>query len=182
MLSRHENRKGFTLIELMIVVAIIGILAAIAIPNFLRFQAKAKASEAKANLKGIYIAESSYLRGTDYFGDFVEIGWEPVGKRLYFAYTINTDIDVDPQSTPGIIAIEPSKLDVRATNGVKGSLDFTMESPPFPSPPPTDLGLSADFDSFVAAAAGDIAPLFAGKADCWVINDNNILQHTQDGS
>ena len=51
--------KGFTLIELMIVVAIIGILAAIAIPNFLRFQARARQSEAKTNLKAIFTANKS---------------------------------------------------------------------------------------------------------------------------
>ena len=57
-----QNRKGgFTLIELMIVVAIIGILAAIAIPNFLRFQLKAKSSEGKVNLAAIRTAEESYL-------------------------------------------------------------------------------------------------------------------------
>ena len=56
-----RSKKGFTLIELMIVVAIIGILAAIAIPNFLKFQAKSKQSEAKTNLKGIFTAETSYF-------------------------------------------------------------------------------------------------------------------------
>ena len=52
--------KGFTLIELMIVVAIIGILAAIAIPNFLKFQCKAKQSEAKTGLKAIYTTQLAY--------------------------------------------------------------------------------------------------------------------------
>ncbi|MFI5216165.1 MAG: type IV pilin protein, partial [Candidatus Limnocylindria bacterium] len=52
----HTRRGGFTLIELMIVVAIIGILAAIAIPNFLKFQLKAKTSEGKTNLAAIRTA------------------------------------------------------------------------------------------------------------------------------
>ncbi|MBN2374453.1 prepilin-type N-terminal cleavage/methylation domain-containing protein [bacterium] len=60
-----KNRKGFTLIELMIVVAIIGILAAIAIPNFLTFRMKAKTSEAKANLGAIRTVEEAYKAEED---------------------------------------------------------------------------------------------------------------------
>jgi type IV pilus assembly protein PilA len=61
MFQRIRNRKGFTLVELMIVVAIIGILAAIAIPNFLQFRLKAKTSEAKSNLGAIRSTEVAYF-------------------------------------------------------------------------------------------------------------------------
>jgi type IV pilus assembly protein PilA len=54
-----KSNKGFTLIELMIVVAIIGILAAIAIPNFMRYQLRAKASERKTNLEAIFKSEEA---------------------------------------------------------------------------------------------------------------------------
>ena len=60
MSSRIKGQKGFTLIELMIVVAIIGILAAIAIPNFLQYQLRARQSEARTNLAAIKTSEVSF--------------------------------------------------------------------------------------------------------------------------
>jgi prepilin-type N-terminal cleavage/methylation domain-containing protein len=66
MLSKfHKSQKGFTLIELMIVVVIIGILAALAIPRFMRATTKAKQSEAKTLLKQIYTMEQTYRQAND---------------------------------------------------------------------------------------------------------------------
>src|ERR1700757_1968481 len=77
-------QKGFTLIELMIVVAIIGILAAIAIPNFIRFQARSKQAEAKTNLKAIFTAEKSYFGLNDHFSNVMgAIGFAPERGNRY---------------------------------------------------------------------------------------------------
>ncbi len=104
--------KGFTLIELMIVVAIIGILAAIAIPNFMRFQLKSKSSEGKVNLAAIRTAEESYMAEFGRYiaattspaayggsskipfvdvgaagANFDTIGWAPEGQ-VFFQYQV----------------------------------------------------------------------------------------------
>lgn len=95
MFSRFHNRKGFTLIELMIVVVIIGILAALAIPRFMKATAKAKQSEAKQLLKQIYTMEHTYRQANNSYGDngktsapgalftFTEIGVEIQSSAIY---------------------------------------------------------------------------------------------------
>jgi type IV pilus assembly protein PilA len=85
------TKKGFTLVELMIVVAIIGILAAIAIPNFIKFQAKAKQSEAKTNLKGLFQAQKSYYAERDtYTSDFQSVGFIPERGNRYAYQLLGT--------------------------------------------------------------------------------------------
>lgn len=84
-----KNKKGFTLIELMIVVAIIGILAAIAIPNFMNYQCKAKQAEAKTVLGNIRVAQEAYLAEYDtYSDDTGDLGVSLKGESRY-TYTIN---------------------------------------------------------------------------------------------
>jgi len=56
-----ENKGGFTLIELMIVIAIIGILAAIAIPQFLAYRTRSYNISAKSDLKNLCIAQEAYF-------------------------------------------------------------------------------------------------------------------------
>ena len=107
--------NGFTLIELMLTVSIVGILATVAIPTMMRFQLKAKAAESRVNIAAIREAEEIYfaesgvyvsavpvlplsigpvrvawlLADTDVHG-FNEIGWAPAGE-LSFQYGVKTN-------------------------------------------------------------------------------------------
>jgi prepilin-type N-terminal cleavage/methylation domain-containing protein len=69
-LRRRAHSPGFTLIELMIVVAIIGVLAAVAIPSFQLFQLRTKAGEVRLNLTGLRSAEGGYFGE---YGTFVQM-------------------------------------------------------------------------------------------------------------
>ena len=106
------NKKGFTLIELMIVVAIIGILAAIAIPNFLNYQCKSKQSEAKQSLGTLAKNEEAYFAEHDtYTTSTGNLGFELKGKTPKYVYTI---------SVTAATTTAPMKWKALATSGGNG--------------------------------------------------------------
>ena len=86
--NNMTGESGFTLVELMIVVAIIGVLSAVAVPNFKKYQAKAKTSEAKVQLAAAYTAEQAFYGDFGIYSVCLEyMGYDPKreSEARYFA-------------------------------------------------------------------------------------------------
>jgi prepilin-type N-terminal cleavage/methylation domain-containing protein len=145
------NIKGFSLIELMVVIAIMAFLAMIAVPNFNRFLAKAKRAEAYMNLSAIYAAEKAYFAEHGKYSDILSgeggIGWKPEGN-FYYTY--------------GFAGAEGRN---NFTGKLKTANSFLQAS-------------RADNNGFVAVAAGDIDN--DGSPDILTVDENNNIVIVQD--
>jgi type IV pilus assembly protein PilA len=80
---KRNTQGGFSLVELMVVVGILAILMLVAVPNYMKFAGKAKKSNARSELTGIYGAEKSYFTEFNtYTGDLVQAAFVPDGIPL----------------------------------------------------------------------------------------------------
>jgi|RhiMetdeSRZDD1v2_1073273.scaffolds.fasta_scaffold485632_2 type IV pilus assembly protein PilA len=165
MCLESKDEQGFTLIELMIVVAILGILAAIAIPNFNAYQMKSKQSEAKVGLGAIFTAAVAYQAESQNPQSYApytvtQLGWRVSGSPRYsFWYQDGADAagsgTVPSTFTGSSIATTPCNVTTAPTSG--------------------GFQVLATSSGFTAGANGNID--VDATCDQWFINDRRSLQN-----
>lgn len=154
--------RAFTLIELMIVVVIISFLAVLAVPQLIRYKARAYQAEVAVNLASLHTAQQTFFAQNGYYTSVLVgedgLGWRPAGYqeggKSNFHYTYGFNV---PGAQEGV-------------HYFMGKL----------AAPAASLGQThAEKDGFTASASGDA--LGKGKVDVWTIDENRTIRHVHNG-
>lgn len=194
-ISKLKRDDGFTLVELMVVVAIIGVLSAVAIPNFKKYQAKAKVSEAKLQLSSIYTAQTSFYADFNIYHNCLKyMGYDPspeVASRYYstgitspaavsagaFASAVNSGLNDTLTGTDGCGGATEAAI-AGVAHFIAGKVVAAAVAPV------TEItGTTATDTTFIAGAAGYIMSGFTtpGTSSLLRIDQAKIFYNIRNG-
>ncbi len=179
-LSKNAQ-AGFSLVELMVVVAIIGILAAVAVPKVNVYVAKSRQTEAKTNLAGLHAAEKAFFSEYNvYATGFNIIGYRPEGRMRYnvgFTQVAHAHVTNYGYNTtmPGTVWNSTTTLcgGVTGANGCR----MTTEGAGYAL---TGSALAAPYTAFTASAG--TLNIGLTNPDRWTINQDKTVVNTSDGT
>lgn len=176
------TNKGFSMIELMVVVAIIGVLAAIGIPQYSKFQAKARQSEAKLALAALFTAEESFRQEWNQFSvTLSNIGFSVQGSRLRYKTGFKSGTACTSYSTT---LGAPAEVTTSSATWSDGGLVNTSSAVwSMAITEPTGAATACATGTFSATSYGSPAssPTDPGPTagDTWKVNEVKLIQNTQ---
>lgn len=179
-----NSEQGFSLVELMVVVAIIGVLATLAIPNVNKFIAKARQSEAKTQLSALYSSEKAfYAEYTAYHGMFGAIGFSPEGQLRYNVGFSTAGGEAGTANGYNQQPVAPGNVRTsKAYCGASGTMTrgCTLLNGATNAVAPALTGGTVNINTFTAQAQARISST-SGADDIWRMTDQKVLTNFQDG-
>jgi type IV pilus assembly protein PilA len=180
----RSRKRGFSLLELMIILGVIGILATIALPNFIEYQARARMSEAKANLRGWYTAESSIFQEKGGYSELLsETGFTPIrGNRYQYMFSKTCTYEVRATATAtstdsdNCITVDQLTFPGMALTPAPNLQPFTYSGVSADPGNPAGLGGTCPLCSIRAVAAGNVD--FDPAVDTWVMSTKDGVMNS----
>ena len=179
--TQLNNESGFSLVELMVVVAIIGILASMSTGQVQKQIAKARQAEAKTNLATIYTAEKSFQ--AEWAAFTTDIGSAGVGYDGNMRYIVGFIADGSPATAANIPGYTGTASGVFQTGTTVGACPAALGTCNIIATngnnPVAPTGAAVGSPTAFLAEAN--SPILSATSDQWTMSQNKILSQTQNG-